>query len=97
MGSDAVAVVIYLGLLVPDTSTGPRKPPLRGLHCHVSGDEGCLALTQSPRQGRRKYRYPPSLQLKWLDRYGEAGEVANLSFTHLLSKFIGFKDIYAFF
>lgn len=25
MGSDTAAVVIYLGLLVPDTSTGPRK------------------------------------------------------------------------
>lgn len=64
MGSDTVAVVIYLGLLVPDTSTGPRKPPLSGLYCHVSADESHLAPTQSPRQGRCKYCHPPCLQVE---------------------------------
>lgn len=39
LGSDTAAVVVYLGLLAPDTSTGARKPPLGGFHCHVSADE----------------------------------------------------------
>lgn len=39
----------------------------------------------------------PAIRLKWLESYGKLGEVANLSFTPILSKLIGFKDTYLFF
>lgn len=66
LGSDTAAVVVYLGLLAPDTSTGARKPPLGRVSLPCQCRWSCLALTQSPRQGRCKYQYPPGLQLKWL-------------------------------
>lgn len=68
MGTDTVAVVIYLGLLVPDTSTGPRKPPLRGL----TAGESHLALTQSARHGRCKYCHPPCLQVAVVGKVWES-------------------------
>lgn len=65
-GSDTAAVITHLGLLVPDTFTGPRRPPLRGLHGHVS------ALTQSPRQRRCKYCHAPCHQDEVVGKLWEA-------------------------
>lgn len=96
MGSATMTAVIYLWLLVPAPFTGPRKTPLRALHYPLGADECCLALIQSPQQGRCKYQYPPRLLLEWLERYGEVGEVVTLSFTPVFSKFTGFKEIYIY-
>lgn len=58
MGSAAVIIVIYLGLLVPDSFTDSRKTPLRGLHYHLGADEYFLALKVTGKEDASTSTHP---------------------------------------
>lgn len=58
MGSTTVMVVIYLGLLLPDSFTGSRKTPLRGLHYHLGADEYSLAVKVTGKEDASTSTHP---------------------------------------